>query len=83
MGTIVRVSPTGRVNLPARLRRQIGLEDGGAVLVSVDEGEIRLQTVRGAVSRLQEQARRIFAGSEETVDRLLADRREDARREQA
>lgn len=83
MGAIVRVSPSGRVNLPARLRRQIGLEEGGAVLLSVQEGEIRIQTVREAVSRLQEQARRIFADSGGTVDRFIAERREDARREEA
>ena len=77
MDTLTKVSDTGKLNLPAQLRRQVGLDRGGPVLVRVEDGELRIRTVQEAMRRLQQDARRIFAASGETVDRFLTERRED------
>lgn len=79
--TMVRVAENGRLSLPSKYRRMVGLEDGGVVVVRVEDGEIRIRPVQAVVEELQEVARRYFAGSGETVERFLTDRREEALRE--
>ncbi len=69
------------MNIPAQIRREVGLEHGGPVLVSVVDGEIRMRVLRRALLDLQAEAGSVFAGSGETVDRFLAERREEARRD--
>ncbi len=81
MDTLTKISETGKLNLPAQLRRQLGLERGGPVLVRLVDGELRIRTVQEAMRRLQQDARRIFGAGADSVDRFLADRREEAGRE--
>lgn len=69
------------MNIPAYIRREVGLEHGGPVMVSVVGGEIRMRVLRNVLTDLQDEARDVFAGSGETVDRFLAERREEAARE--
>lgn len=80
METLTRVSSSGTLNLPARLRRQVGLENGGPVVVRVEGGDILIRSVRDVLAELQSDARRVFAGSVETVDGFLRERREEAAR---
>jgi AbrB family looped-hinge helix DNA binding protein len=81
VGSIARVSEGGKMNLPAQIRRQVGLERGGPVMVSVVDGEIRMRVLRQVLADLQVEARDVFAGSGETVDGFLQERRDAARRE--
>ena len=81
MDTLTKVSEGGKINLPAAFRRQLGIEPGTPVLLRVEDGELRVRTVQSSLRRLQADASRVFAGSGETVDRLLADRRDEAARE--
>jgi AbrB family looped-hinge helix DNA binding protein len=73
-----RVSESGRLSLPAEFRKAVGLERGGAVVIELDEGEIRIRTVREAVRRVQALARELFADKPEvSVENFLAERRKD------
>ncbi|HEX5325074.1 MAG TPA: AbrB/MazE/SpoVT family DNA-binding domain-containing protein [Acetobacteraceae bacterium] len=83
MDTLTKVSESGKLNLPAQIRRQIGLEQGGPVLVRLEDGEIRIRTVRDVMARLQAQAQSLFSGSGYAVDDFLRERREEAAREGA
>jgi len=69
------------MNMQANLRRQVGLETGGPVLVSVVDGAVRMRVMQRALADLQAEARSVFAGSGVTVDSFLADRRAEARTE--
>ena len=72
------VSPTGRITLPAELRKAAGLERGGNVIVELDGCEIRIRSVEEVVARAQAIARRLFADKPHvSVDDFLAHRRED------
>lgn len=82
-GTLTNVAETGELNLAVELRRQIGLEHGGPVLIRLEDGEIRIQAVRDVMARLQARAQALFAGSGCTVDEFLQHRREEAAREDA
>lgn len=81
MAIVTKIAEGGKVNIPAQIRRQVGLEHGGPVMVSVVDGEIRIRAVRHVLAGLQNDARQVFAGSGETVDGFLRDRRAEALRE--
>ncbi|HET6609907.1 MAG TPA: AbrB/MazE/SpoVT family DNA-binding domain-containing protein [Rhodopila sp.] len=69
------------MNIPAQIRREVGLEYGGPVMMSVVGGEIRMRPLRRVLADLQGDAQAVFAGSGESVDRFLTERRQEARRE--
>ena len=50
-------------------------------MVSVVNGEIRMRVMRQVLEELQDEARDVFAGSGETVDRFLRERRDEALRD--
>lgn len=81
MGLVARISEGGKMNIPAQIRREVGLEHGGAVMMSVVAGEIRMRPLRHVLADLQGDARAVFAGSGDSVDRFLTERRQEARRE--
>jgi AbrB family looped-hinge helix DNA binding protein len=83
MATITKVSELGKMNIPVQIRRQAGLERGGSVMMTVVAGEIRMRPVRSVLTSLQTEADAVFAGSGETVDGFLADRRSEAARDEA
>lgn len=73
-----RVSPSGRISLPADIRKAIGLERGGDVVVELDGQDIRIRTVAEVVARAQELSRQLLAGKPHcSVDDFLAERRRD------
>ncbi len=81
MPVMTKISNLGKMNLPSHIRRQVGLENGGPVMLSVVDGEIRIKALRRVLTSLQDQAQSVFAGSGETVDGFLRERREEAARE--
>jgi AbrB family looped-hinge helix DNA binding protein len=83
MAVVTKVSELGKMNIPVQIRRQAGLERGGPVMMTVIEGEIRLRPVRTVLTSLQRNADSVFAGSGETVDGFLAERRTEAARDEA
>lgn len=78
---LVRIAGNGRLSLPARQRKLLGLQDGGLVVSRVEDGELRLRPVRDVIADIQKQVRKHLAGSGESVDRFLADRRDEAARD--
>ncbi len=82
--TWVTVAPNGRVSLPVEVRRRLGIERGGNLLLD-DEGEagaLTLLTPEAAVRRVQRLARELLGGNLPTVDEFLAERREEATRQE-
>lgn len=74
---MLRVSEAGRVTIPARHRKAVGLEAGGVVVARVDNGEIRLRPVSAVLAGLQGKARGHAANPGASVDRLLDEHREE------
>lgn len=74
-----RVSPSGRISLPAEFRKAVGLRDGGDVVVELAGDEIRIRSIDAVVARSQAIARRLLGDSpESSVDAFLAERRREA-----
>jgi AbrB family looped-hinge helix DNA binding protein len=73
----------GRLVLPARLRQRLDLHPGDRLIVTVDaEGGFRAVSARELARRLSGLYRDLAPGRS-PVDELIAERREEARREDA
>ena len=78
----LRVGPQGRIVIPAQFRRALDLEVGDALVASVHEGRLVLEPKGAALASL----RALFAaaaGEGDPVAELIAERRAEARREEA
>ncbi|HVA65200.1 MAG TPA: AbrB/MazE/SpoVT family DNA-binding domain-containing protein [Terriglobales bacterium] len=77
-----QVDATGRLLIPAALRRQCGLAPGTAVtLVAGGEGELVVQSRQAAVREAQAYFQRLRRPGQRWSDELIAERRREARRE--
>jgi len=77
-----KVSKTGRVLIPARFRKELGLDHGGDVVIELAGREIRIRTVDEVISQAQAIARRLTARRPDaSVDAFLVERRRRAERE--
>ena len=76
--TRVRVDPGGRVVVPAGFRKALGIRNGQEVLMALDDGFVRLQTIDAALERVRVVARRRYKSSSSVVDDFIAERRAEA-----
>jgi bifunctional DNA-binding transcriptional regulator/antitoxin component of YhaV-PrlF toxin-antitoxin module len=75
----VRVAANGRLSLPVEVRRQLGVEKGGDLVLSrAEDGAVTLMTAEAAVRRVQRLARERFGDKLPSVDEFLAYKREQA-----
>ncbi len=75
----VKITASGRLSLPAAVRKRLGLADGGALLIEETADGIVLRTVAQAVATARDLARRHTADNPAaTVDSFLANRRKDS-----
>lgn len=77
----VKVGPDGRILIPANLRRAAGLEPGTTVVVSLDGGSLRVETVLAQVRRVQTLLAPLRRPGVSIVDELIAERRAEAAQE--
>ena len=75
----VTITPSGRLSLPADIRRRLGLSGGGELVVEETPDGVILRTVAQSVAHAQALARAYVAGnSSATVDAFLAARRDES-----
>ena len=74
----VRVDPGGRVVVPAGFRKALGIRNGQEVLMTLEDGFVRLQTIDAALERVRVVARRRYQSSSSVVDDFIAERRAEA-----
>lgn len=84
MGIHVRVTPSGRVSIPADMRRALGLAKGGTVIFEQGEFGLTISTPEQRVEQAQAMVREIMKGKPRfTVDDFIAVKRAEAAREAA
>jgi len=76
----VTVGRQGRIVIPAATRRRIGLEAGDRLTVSEENGDLRLVPQAAAAARARGMLKHL-ATDVSVADELIAERREEARRE--
>ena len=78
---IVKLGSNGRITIPARMLEALGVEAGDAVLLQLEDGQIRIVPYHSAIRLAQEAVRRYVPEGVSLVDALLKDRREEGQRE--
>ncbi|MGB8840927.1 MAG: AbrB/MazE/SpoVT family DNA-binding domain-containing protein [Aliidongia sp.] len=75
------VAPSGRVVIPASMRAQIGLSEGGKVVARIKDGAVILEPIEAAIQRAQRMVRKYVLSGTPLVAELIDERREAAERE--
>jgi AbrB family looped-hinge helix DNA binding protein len=77
-----KINQNGRIVIPAAIRQEMGLKAGESLLMEVEDGVLRIETHRARIRRIQEEFKKIIPpGGMLMSDELIAERREEARRE--
>lgn len=81
--TNLKIDSAGRVVIPAEMRAAMMVKPGDTVVAAVENGEFRIVSSGVALKRLQAAGRKWKAENPgvSLVDELIAERREEARRE--
>jgi AbrB family looped-hinge helix DNA binding protein len=74
----VKLSEGGRVVVPAKIRKALGLKEGDRVLWELGDGEARVTTRREQLHRAQAMISRHVPTNVSPVDELVAERRSEA-----
>lgn len=75
------LSQGGRIVIPAGYRKALGLKPGDDVVLVLEGNEMRLVTPHQAVKRAQSLVRQYVSKGRALADELIADRRQEVRRE--
>jgi AbrB family looped-hinge helix DNA binding protein len=76
----VKVGEQGRIVIPARLRRDLGLKPGDELMARVKDGQLVLEELDHALQRVQDKI--IAAGQGKSgVEELIQERLREARKE--
>lgn len=79
----VRIGPGGRVVIPARFRKALGVDIGDDMVMELKDDELRLRSRRAAIKRVQAMVRKYIPDEKRSLaDELIAERREEAAREE-
>jgi bifunctional DNA-binding transcriptional regulator/antitoxin component of YhaV-PrlF toxin-antitoxin module len=76
-----RVDADGRIAIPPDFLHALGLNENDAVILTVEEDAIRLMSLPASIRRAQAYVRQFVPAGVSLVDELLAERREEAKRE--
>lgn len=78
MDTKTKLGEGGRLVIPARYRKVLGLKPGDEVLLVLIDGEVRVLTPQRAVQRAQALVRRYIPKGRRLAEELLRERRDEA-----
>ncbi|MDO8578581.1 MAG: AbrB/MazE/SpoVT family DNA-binding domain-containing protein [Dehalococcoidales bacterium] len=70
----------GRLVIPAKYRKALGIKSGDEVFLTLENGEIRVVSTREAVARAQTLLRRYIPKGRSLSEELIKERREEAAR---
>jgi AbrB family looped-hinge helix DNA binding protein len=79
--TRMRMGEKGRIVIPAAMREALGMAENEVIDLCVEDGELRIVTLRETIRRVQERAKRIIKPGVSLADELSAERREAAKHE--
>lgn len=77
----VKLEKSGRVLIPAAIRRKLNLKEGAEVLLRFDETGVQLGTREQVLARIHEQLRRYIPEGRVLSEELIEERRAEAKKE--
>jgi AbrB family looped-hinge helix DNA binding protein len=76
-----RVNDNGRIVIPAEIRQRMGIKPGDTLFLTLEGDVLKVESYLARIRRIQESMRALIPGDRLLSDELIADRREEARRE--
>jgi AbrB family looped-hinge helix DNA binding protein len=77
----VKVEKSGRILIPAAIRRRFDIKEGTQVILRVDEDGIQVRTREQALARIRKRLRRYIPEGRLLSEELIQERRAEALRE--
>ena len=77
----VRLGENGRISIPAVYRKELGLAPGDELILRLEDGGVRVTSVKLALERARRLVRRYVADDVDLAQSLIDDRRAEAARE--
>jgi AbrB family looped-hinge helix DNA binding protein len=77
-----KINQNGRIVIPAAIRREMGLKAGESLLMDVEDGVLRIESYPVRIRRIQQEFAQYNRPGVLASDELIAERREEARREE-
>jgi AbrB family looped-hinge helix DNA binding protein len=79
----VTVGENGRMNLPADIRRSLGLNGAGKIIIEADENGAYITTFEQRLRKIRASVQPYFTPGVSIVDELIADRRAENAKDEA
>jgi AbrB family looped-hinge helix DNA binding protein len=77
----VSMNNSGRIVIPSKFRKALGIQPGDKIVLELEPHEIRLSTMRQRLARAQEIVAKYVKPGTRLSDELIAERREAAKHE--
>jgi AbrB family looped-hinge helix DNA binding protein len=74
VASAAKIDRAGRLTLPLKIRKELGLGEDSEVLVHVENGGLRVETREVALQRMQQYMRQFKKPGESVVNEFLAQR---------
>lgn len=81
VGIEARINGNGRIVIPAVIRKGMGLKLGDSVVMSLEDGVLRIEPSSPKILRIQAELKPFANSASLASDELIAEGREQARRE--
>ncbi len=75
------INDNGRIVIPAEIRKGMGLKPGDAVVMSLEDGVLRVESQLARIRRIQAEFKPFANSAVLASDELTAERREESSRE--
>jgi AbrB family looped-hinge helix DNA binding protein len=69
-----KIDRTGRILIPLKVRRELGLTENTDLILRVENGELRMHTRETALRRARQRLKKLKKPGESVVDEFLAER---------
>jgi AbrB family looped-hinge helix DNA binding protein len=79
ISTKMRINENGRIVIPFRMRRALGIEPGDSVVLSLEDGVLRMEPHRTKVRRIQEELKKFARAGARASEELAEERGEESR----
>ena len=76
-----RINENGRIVIPAEIRQKLAVKPGDTLYLTAEGDTLRIESHRARIRHVQESLRRFIPPDRLLSDELIAERREEARRE--
>jgi AbrB family looped-hinge helix DNA binding protein len=81
ISSTTKINENGRILIPSAIREQMALKAGDSVVLTFENGVLRVESYLAIVRKIQEDFKPFRKPGVSMVDEFIAEKREEARRE--